>query len=121
VTPVNDAPDAVNDGVFQTAYQTPLTRTASQLLANDTDVDGGPLSLIGVGDAVNGTVSLAGGIVTFHAQGGLFGPASYSYTVSDGQGGFDTATVSVQVGAASPPRDRRGRAQDQRAPAMRRP
>jgi Ca2+-binding RTX toxin-like protein len=66
-------------------------------------VDGGPLSLIGVGDAVNGTVSLAGGIVTFTPKAGYSGPASYSYTVSDGQGGFDTATVSVQVGAASPP------------------
>jgi VCBS repeat-containing protein len=102
VTPVNDAPDAVNDAL-QTAYQTPIVRTAAQLLANDTDVDGNMLTLVSVGNAVNGTVSLANGSVTFTPTAGYSGAASYSYTVSDGQGGTDTATVSVQVGAPTNP------------------
>jgi Ca2+-binding RTX toxin-like protein len=101
VNGVNDAPDAVNDGPIATAYQTPVVRTAAQLLANDTDADGIVLTLVSVGNAVNGTVSLSNGTVTFTPKAGFSGNASYSYTVSDGQGGTDTATVSINVAAAS--------------------
>jgi VCBS repeat-containing protein len=100
VDPVNDGPDAVNDGVFQTAYQTALVKSAASLLANDTDVDGNTLTILSVGNAVNGTVSLQNGNVTFTPKAGFSGDASYTYTVSDGMGGIDTATVSIKVNAA---------------------
>ncbi|MET0238817.1 MAG: Ig-like domain-containing protein [Sphingobium sp.] len=99
VTPVNDAPDAVNDGPFATGYQTALSLNAAQLLANDSDRDGDALSILSVGNAVGGTVSLVDGVITFVPATGFSGAASYSYTVSDGQGGSDTATVSITVGA----------------------
>jgi Ca2+-binding RTX toxin-like protein len=99
VTPVNDAPDAVNDGLFTTAYQTAISRTAAQLLANDMDADGNPLSITSVGGATNGTVTMQNGNITFTPKAGFSGNASYTYTVSDGQGGTDTAMVSIKVSA----------------------
>ena len=54
----------------------------------------------------NGSVSLAGGNVTFTPTAGYSGPASFTYTVSDGHGGSDTATVNVTVNpAVIPPND----------------
>lgn len=99
VTPVNDAPDAVNDSVatkFQTAVTVPV-------LANDTDIDGDKLTVTGA-SSPNGTVTVnADGTITFTPATGFSGAATITYTVSDGQGGTDTATVTVTVGAD--PRD----------------
>src|SRR5581483_4883661 len=46
ITPVNDAPDAVDDE-FETDEDTELHITDSQLLSNDSDVDGDTISVIG--------------------------------------------------------------------------
>lgn len=97
VAAVNDAPIAADDSLAGDEDQ-PLTVRASDLLANDADVDGPALSISAVGDAVNGTVSLtAGGDVVFTPTSGFFGTASFNYSASDGQGGIDTASVTVQV------------------------
>ena len=42
-------------------------------------------------------------MITFTPDAGFDGTASFDYTVSDGNGGFDTATVSVLVSANTPP------------------
>lgn len=74
------------------------TATAAELLANDSDKDGDALSITSVQNAVNGTVQLNGnGTVTFKPNANFSGAASYTYTVSDGHGGTDTATVSIDV------------------------
>ncbi|HWV16412.1 MAG TPA: Ig-like domain-containing protein, partial [Cellvibrio sp.] len=73
------------------------TVPASELLANDSDADGDTLTIVSVQDAVNGTVKLVNGNVTFTPTPDYSGPASYTYTVSDGRGGFDTAKVSIDV------------------------
>ena len=67
----------------------------ADLLGNDTDADGDPLQITGVSNAQGGSVELAGGEVRFTA--GAPGAASFDYTVSDGQGGTDTGTVSVTI------------------------
>jgi hypothetical protein len=64
VTPVNDPPVATDD-VRDTAEDAPLVVSAASLLANDSDPEGGALTLTGVGNASNGTVALSGGTVTF--------------------------------------------------------
>ncbi|WP_162924305.1 cadherin-like domain-containing protein [Rubrobacter indicoceani] len=97
VTPVNDAPVAGDDEKTATVEE-PLTFSADDLTANDTDVDGDDLTVTGVDEARNGTVGLADGRVTFTGDGA--GPAGFSYTVSDGRGGTDTGTVDVAVAAA---------------------
>ncbi|MEJ5992768.1 Ig-like domain-containing protein, partial [Ramlibacter sp. PS3R-8] len=97
VTPVQDAPTA-NANAFSTAEDTPVTMTTASLLANDTDPDtGDTLSVTGVANPVGGTVSLAGGNVTFTPNPNFTGTASYQYTISDGNGGTSTATVTITV------------------------
>ena len=98
VNAVNDAPVAAGDAVT-TDEDTPLTILASDLLANDTDVDAGDvLTITAVGNAVNGTAALnANGDVVFAPDADFSGAATFDYTVSDGNGGTDTATVAVNV------------------------
>ncbi|WP_099066659.1 beta strand repeat-containing protein [Nostoc linckia] len=98
VTPVNDAPVAGDDSVSAN-QNTPLTLLATTLLANDTDVDSSTLSISAVSNAVNGSVSLNNsGNVVFTPTAGFTGNGSFNYTLSDGNGGTDVATVTVAVG-----------------------
>jgi hypothetical protein len=97
VTPVNDAPVAVDD----TASTLAGSAVTISVLANDVDLDGPSLAIASVTQGTNGTVAISGNQVTYTA--GLFvGSDSFTYTVSDGAGGSSTATVTVTVGA--PPR-----------------
>ncbi len=115
VTPVNDAPVATDDS-NSTAEDTTLTvAAASGLLANDSDIDGDTLSVTGFtvdgsSYAAGATASLAEGDLTINADGSYtFVPApSYNgpvpvatYTVDDGNGGTDTATLALTVGAVN--------------------
>jgi Tol biopolymer transport system component/methionine-rich copper-binding protein CopC len=86
-----------------TPEHTPLVLTAAALLANDVDPDGDALSLISVGDATHGAVSFdaAHGTVTFTPTAGYSGGATFTYTVSDGQGGTANGAVDVTVEAGS--------------------
>jgi hypothetical protein len=102
VTPVNDPPIAANDSVSTNEDQ-PLTITPATLLGNDVDVDGDPLTITSVQGAVNGTVSLVNGAVVFTPAPNYNGPASFTYTVSDGQGGTSTATVNITVVSVNDP------------------
>ncbi|WP_283105724.1 Ig-like domain-containing protein, partial [Shewanella kaireitica] len=77
---------------------TPFTFTAESIIANDSDPDGDALSIISVGNAQNGTVTLtADGDVTFTPTTGYTGPASYEYTIQDPDGLTDTATVYFDI------------------------
>lgn len=72
-----------------------LTRT---LLANDTDIDGDPMTLVSVGTALplGATVVLNGSFVVYTAPSETAGQGSFEYVVSDGTGGPNT-TVTVRV------------------------
>jgi Cadherin-like domain/RTX calcium-binding nonapeptide repeat (4 copies) len=100
VVAVNDAPAAASDTVAATE-DTPLVLTAASLLANDSDVDGDTLTITAVGNATHGTVALNGGNVVFTPAANYNGPASFTYTISDGQGGMSTATVNINVAAVN--------------------
>ncbi|WP_037370997.1 cadherin-like domain-containing protein [Salipiger mucosus] len=102
--PANTAPEATNDSGFSTTEDTAATIATADLRANDSDADGDALTVTSVSGAVNGTVSLASASsVVFTPDAGYSGMASFDYTVSDGAGGTDTATVSIEVTAASAP------------------
>ncbi|AFZ22821.1 putative calcium-binding protein [Cylindrospermum stagnale PCC 7417] len=105
VTPVNDAPVAVNDSA-STFFGTSVNIAVSSLLANDTDIDSTSLSITGVSGATHGTAVLnnngtanntADDFVSFTPNLLFFGNASFNYTLSDGSL-TDTATVTVAVG-----------------------
>ncbi|MGE3277967.1 MAG: Ig-like domain-containing protein [Vicinamibacterales bacterium] len=102
VASVNDPPVAADDAVT-TSEDTPVTIPPANLLGNDVDADGDTLSLTAVGGATNGTVAIAGGQVVFTPAPEFSGAASFTYTVSDGNGGADSATVVVTVTAVNDP------------------
>lgn len=94
VTPVNDAPDAVND----TARAPRNGAVTITVRANDTDVDGDTITVTEVGAAAKGSAVVNGNsTVTYTPNPGYVGPDSFTYTISDGKGGTDTATVNVTV------------------------
>ncbi|HSD53478.1 MAG TPA: Ig-like domain-containing protein [Burkholderiales bacterium] len=69
-----------------------------EVLANDTDPDGDPLALGPVGAAAHGVATAqADGSVRYVPAAGFEGGDTFSYTVSDGLGGTDNASVSITV------------------------
>ncbi|WP_165788504.1 retention module-containing protein [Stutzerimonas stutzeri] len=97
----NDAPVALGDSLSATE-NTPVTYTASQLLANDTDVDSPLLTIASVTSGTGGTAVLnADGSVTFTPTAGYSGVADFSYTVSDGIDTSAPASVTVNVAAVN--------------------
>ena len=94
VNGANDAPDAVND----TRSMNEDTVATINVLANDVDVDGDTLSVTAVGTAAHGSVVInANQTVTYTPSANFFGTDSFTYTIDDGNGGSDTATVNVTV------------------------
>lgn len=83
--------------VFSAVEDTTLSIPTASLLANDTDADNDTLTIQSVQDAINGTVNLVGGNVVFNPAANYSGPASFTYTISDGKGGTATATVNLVV------------------------
>ena len=93
----NNEPIAADDE-FLTVANTEVVLLGSSLLENDTDLDGNNLSITTLDNAVNGTVALdERGNVIFTPAADFNGDASFEYTVSDGNGGSDSATVAVTI------------------------
>ncbi|MBL8937452.1 MAG: tandem-95 repeat protein, partial [Archangium sp.] len=101
VTPVNDPPTAVNDS-FTLQEDTVGT---FDVLANDSSLPDGPetLTIVAVGSAMNGIVSAGGTMLTYRPNANFNGMDSFTYTISDGNGGQATATVSVNVTPVNDP------------------
>jgi hypothetical protein len=76
-----------------------------QALANDTDPENDPLTLVGVSTPANGTAVLAdGGVIRYTPAAGFSGTDTFTYTVTDKQG-LDhaaTGTVTVTVNPSGP-------------------
>jgi uncharacterized repeat protein (TIGR01451 family) len=88
-------PPSAADDVLNTAEDTAKPFNA---LANDTDPDGDALSVTGATSPSNGSVTCAAnGDCTYTPSANYSGPDAFSYTISDGKGGTDTATVDVTV------------------------
>ncbi|MEX1022805.1 MAG: cadherin-like domain-containing protein [Dehalococcoidia bacterium] len=99
VTPVNDAPVAVDDVVTVTEDQA----QAFSVVANDSDVDGDALTIVATSEAAHGTVAVGtGGTIAYAPDAGYTGPDSFTYVISDGNGLTSAATVSVTVQAKQP-------------------
>lgn len=99
VSAVNDAPVGGPDS-YATLEDTVLVVPATAVLANDTDPDHDSLTVMAVGGASGGTVSLAGGNIAFTPSPNTSGAASFTYTVTDGTLSA-TANVAVAVGAVN--------------------
>ncbi|MDJ0665517.1 MAG: DUF5011 domain-containing protein [Acidimicrobiia bacterium] len=64
---------------------------------NDNDPDGDPVTVIGVGTALNGATVVDAGQIRYTPNADYFGNDTFTYTVTDGRGGVATATVDVVV------------------------
>lgn len=94
VSAPNSPPRARKDNV-STTQDIPVI---IDVLANDSDPDGDPLTVSAITTPGNGMVRInANGTVTYTPNTGFTGRDSFSYTISDGRGGTDTATVTVLV------------------------
>ncbi len=97
----NAAPIAVDDTL--TVQQDTPGKTVD-VLANDSDPDGDPLTVTSWTDPTHGSVSCtAGGDCTYTPAAGYDGTDSFTYTISDGRGGGATGTVTIDVTPTAPP------------------
>jgi Ca2+-binding RTX toxin-like protein len=104
VSPINDAPNAVNDTIV-VSDQTTVTIPVSALLGNDSDVDGRALRITGFtavsSDITSGpTLSADGQSITFITRSNATDSQSFTYTVTDDAipgAATDTATVTVRI------------------------
>ncbi|NOZ20433.1 MAG: hypothetical protein GXP25_05020, partial [Planctomycetes bacterium] len=90
----NTPPTAVNDSATVSQNS---TNNVINVLSNDTDADNDTLTVTSVGSASHGTAQLASGQVRYTPTAGYSGSDSFSYTISDGNGGTASAVVNVTV------------------------
>ena len=82
---------------------TPLTvaedspATALDLLGNDSDVEGDPLTVTQLTGAAHGAVAPSGTYWTYAPDPDFHGTESLTYLVADGNGATDTGTVTITV------------------------
>lgn len=91
----NGAPTA-RDDIATTLWAVPLSLG---VMENDTDPDADGLRLGAVLAPRHGTATAYGDSIRYVAPGGFTGTDQFRYVVSDGQGGSDTAAVTVTVRA----------------------
>ncbi len=102
LAPPNLLPVAVDD----TALTDEDVPVDIQVLLNDGDPDPGDTPLVASAtDGSLGTVSVSGDgtYLTYTPGADLNGPDTFTYTISDGRGGLDTATVTVTITALNDP------------------
>src|SRR5213075_3157179 len=101
ITGVNDAPVAVDDS-YTTAEDTQLTVIAAGVLANDSDVDGDPLSAILVSQPAHGVLTLnTNGGFSYLPATNYNGSDSFTYRANDGQADSGIATASITITGAN--------------------
>ncbi len=92
IRPVNDAPVAVADSAAVGLNSSVVI----EVLANDSDPDGDPLSLYSWSEPNKGSLTRVGDTLVYQS-GNRRGGDSFSYTIQDGQGGTASANVSVSI------------------------
>jgi Bacterial Ig domain len=94
IVAANNPPKAKDDNASTLVG---VTINSIDVLSNDSDPDGDTLTITSVGATTGGgSVSLNGSTISF-TPGASAVNDSFSYTISDGKGGTDTAVVRVKV------------------------
>ena len=98
----NTAPDAIDDAVI---IDEDSGANSINVLANDSDHENDALTITAITQGLHGAVAIsAGGAgLTYTPVADYFGPDTFTYTISDGHGGSDTANVNVTVNAVNDP------------------
>ena len=97
ITPVQDPPNAVNDATL--SVRESAGATALAVKANDSDPDGDTLTIVAKTNGAHGTVAITGGGtgLTYDPVNLYYGTDVFTYTLSDGHGGTDSATVLLTI------------------------
>lgn len=89
-------PVALDDAAIATRAEASVIN----VLANDSDPDDPTLTVTGVSDPPHGTATINGdGTITYVSEATFIGTDTFTYTVTDGPGLTDVATVTVDVRA----------------------
>ena len=103
ILPINDPPSAVGNSYSVDEGQT-LNITAPGVVGNDTDPENDNLTATQLTGPQHGTLQLnANGSFSYTHDGGETTSDSFTYRVSDGNGGTDTATVNITVRPVNDP------------------
>jgi VCBS repeat-containing protein len=95
VNSVNDLPVAVDDE-FRFDDGVPKTMAVA---SNDSDIEGGTLTASVIQQPTGGTVSVgANNVLTFTPANEFTGPITFTYRLTDSDGGYDDATVRALIG-----------------------
>ncbi len=98
VTNVNDTPIAVNDNLNAIEDQAMTFTSVTDLLGNDSDIDGDTLTLSSFSQPANGSLADNGdGTVTYTSAGNFSGVDSFTYTISDSNGGTAAGAAIIVV------------------------
>ncbi|MBO1924605.1 retention module-containing protein, partial [Thiomicrorhabdus sp. 6S3-12] len=91
-------PPVAVDDAFTTPEDTSIVITSEDLLSNDSDADGDSLTIVSVTQPDNGSLIDNGdGTYTYTPNPDYNGNDSFTYQITDGNGGYDTATGNIIV------------------------
>jgi len=95
--PANRAPEPADDAATTQEDQA----VTVDVLANDTDPDGDPLTVVGATDPLHGTATVnPDSTITYQPDAGYTGADSFDYEACDPENACGTATVNVTVDPA---------------------
>ena len=104
--PKSNNPPLASDDIFTVSQNKVIMIPVTNLLANDTDLDGDSLTITATNNAVDGTVilddngttdDLSDDTIIFTPDKGFKGNARFEYTVTDNQGDSDIGLVTVVI------------------------
>jgi uncharacterized repeat protein (TIGR01451 family) len=99
INSVNDQPVATNDA----AVTDEDTAIEIDAMANDGDTEGDALELSSVADPANGSAEMVAGQIRYTPDANFHGSDTFEYTISDENGAFGTALVTVTVNPVNDP------------------
>ncbi len=97
VNAINDVPAAADNN----SNVNEDSSVSVDVLAGDSDADGDNLTVTSCGAASNGNVVQNGNNCDYTPDADYNGADSYTYSISDGNGGTDSATVNVTVASVN--------------------
>ena len=89
----NQAPVAVDDSASVAENSSVLI----SVLDNDSDPDGDPITIESFTQGIHGTVALSGTDLLYTPNANYHGADSFTYTINDGKGLTDVATVTLSI------------------------
>ena len=103
ITVTNRPPVTNPDTYSMFRNGTLTTTTANDVLTNDTDPDGDPLTAVLITPPASGTLTLnPNGTFTYTPPTGFTGPATFTYAANDDLTNGNTATVTITVSNRPP-------------------